>query len=440
MPSRTTFLAAAIWLLVAPASAQSVLDRTVGPNTSGRPVEFRALTLHQLGELAHAAGVPIGFEGIPAPPGTGSRTPIVLTGRTMGEAIAVMTDADPRYAGFDEDGVVPFRSSDAAAQAENGHPLDAPAPAVRLGETTAREALALVAALLGAPPSTPIRFSDTKPFVLDAPEGTVRSLLNAIARSHGQLVWVFERVTGRQPMFPYRLHFMSGLHGWGLGLPGQRSAEPLDLRRFARPATPPANVADVVVGTRSDGSPLVITGLWPWAVRDLAEATQVPFGMQVAPGTARGPGVTPDFTATGRTLREVLELAGAADPRYTWRVVDGMVLIRPAAAWGDSADPLFALVPAVHLEDVAMAEAVRKVLTQLGAADQAFSSFPDTKIVSLTVGQGTALDLMTALVKAHGALCWTLEAAEPEEVQKTGLRHRLTLLLPGGIGVGTLVR
>ena len=440
MPLRTPAVAVAFCLVTTATYAQSILDRTVGPNGSGAPVMFRAFTLHQLGELAQAAGVPIGFEGVPASPGSGSRNPIVLTGRTLRDAIELMTQRDPRYAGVEEDGVLLLRSTDAdTATATGAHPLDAPVAAVRLGDTTAREAFALVAALLGAPRSTAIQFSDTKSFMLDVPEGTVRSLLNSVARSHGQLVWIFERSRGRQSMFPYSLHFMSGLHGWGLGLSGERPAEPLDLSRFARQAGPAGNVADVIVGTRSDGYPLVLTSLGGWAARDLAAATGIPFGMQVAESPRRG-GPAPEFTATGRTLREVLEVLGASDRRYTWRVADGMVVIRPASAWSDPADPLFALVPEVHLEDVPMTEAVGKVLTALGAADHAVSSFPDTKTVSLSVGRGTALDLLTALVKAHGSLTWTLEDGDPDQIRATGLRHRLTLGVPGGVGLGVPVR
>ena len=441
MACRTAILATAIGLLAPAASAQSVLDRTVGPNAFGGPMEFRALTMHQLGEFAQAAGVPIGFEGIPAPLGSGSRVPIVLSGRTVREAIALMTTVDERYTAGEEEGVVIFRLIDReTAAAPTASPLDGAAPAVRLPDTSAREAFGLVAALLGAPRTTAVQFSDTKPFLLDAPEGTVRSLLNAIVRSHGQLVWVFERTPGRKAMFPYNLHFMSGLHGWGLGLTGNPPAEPVDLTRFSRPVAPIANVADVVVGTRADGYPLVLTGLGPSAIRELAAATHVPFGMQATASPVSRRASPPEFTATGRTLREVLEILTATDGRYTWRVTDGTIVIRPVSAWSDPIDPLFALVPAVHLEEATMSEAVRKVVTAFGAGDQTFSTFPDSKTVSLSVGPGSALDLLTALLKAHGTLTWTLEAADPDEMRNTGLPHRLTLGVPGGVGLGVPVR
>lgn len=440
MALRIGVAAAALSLLAESASAQSVLDRTVGSNLFGRPMEFRAFTLHQLGAFAQAAGVPIGFEGMPAPIGSGSRTPIVLTGRTVREAVGLMKTVDDRYSCVEEDGVLVFRLIDRETGAPQMSPLDADAPPVRLPATTAREALGLVAALLGAPRTTAVQFSDTKAFLLDTPEGTVRSLLNSIVRSHGQLVWVFEWTRGSKAMFPYNLHFMSGLHGWGLGLTGVRPAEPVDLARFARTAAPAANVADVVVGTRGDGYPLVLTGMGSSAARDLAAATGVPFGMQATPGPSPERWSAPEFTATGRTLREVLEILAATDRRYSWRVLDGMIVIRPISSWSDSSDPLFALVPAVHLEEVTMTEAVRKVVLGLGAPDQTYSTFPDSKTVSLSAGPGSALDLLTALVKAHGTLTWTFEDGDPDQVRNTGLRHRLILGVPGGVGLGVPVR
>lgn len=440
-------IAAALYMLSPSiAAAQDVLDRTVGPDASGKPLEFRAFTLQEIGALSQAARVPIGFERLPAPVRVEPGRSIVLTGRTVREAVAAMISADPRYESREDRGVILFEprqdvaSPAAEAQPRLMHPLDAPAPAVRLGEATPREAFALVATLLGAPRSTAIAFSDTKPFVLDAPEGTIRSLLNAIVRSHGELVWVFERSTGRKPLFPFTLSFMSGVNGWGLGLSGRRSEDELDRRRFTRPRDLPANIADAIVGMRTDGYPLILTGVGAWATQDLSAAAHIPIGMQVAPGPPpQHLSYAMEFTATGRTLREVLDVLVARDNRYEWRVVDGTIVIRPVTAWQDSNDVLFSLVPDVDLDGAPMTEAVKALISALGGGDQTFTVFPDSKPVSLSVWHGTALDLLTALAKSHGSLVWTLQDAEPNEVQGTQMRHRLTLGVAGGVGVGVLV-
>jgi len=430
------FLVAALPMLgTGIASAQSVLDRVVGPSPSGGPLEFRALTAHELGSLSRAAGIPIGIESLPPPAkDSAALRPIVLTGKTVRDAVAAMIAIDSRYAWREDAGVVLFEP----VEQFGARPLDAPAPPVRLGETKGADALAVAAALLGAPRSTDIHFGDTKPFVLDAPDGTIRSLLNAIVRSHGELVWIFERTTTNAGVFPYTLLFMSGPHGSGLGLSG-KAAETLDVSRFIRAPDAPANILDIIVGTRGDGYPLEISGV-SGAVSDLAILTRVPFGFQVAPGPLpRAVVYTPSIVATGRTLREVLDFVVARDYRYEWRVVDGTIVIRPSRAWTDGADPLFSLVADMELKDASMTQAVRTIANTFGG-DSAFMTYPDSKTVSLAVFHGTALEVLTALAKAHGALIWTFEEAEPKEVQSTGLTHRLTIGVAGGGGLGFLVR
>jgi hypothetical protein len=363
----------------------------------------------------------------------------------MREALAAMTALDARYQWREDAGVILFEPAvrvDGAraryAPYAGQHPLDAPAPAVRLDTTDGRVAFAVAAELLGAPRSTAIHFTDTKSFALDAPEGTVRSLLNAIVRSHGHLVWMFEHARGKGAMFPCTLSFLTTAGGFGIGLSGGPPVDELDLARFVKGATPaPAGVLDTVVGPARDGTPLVVSGLTS-AASDLSMAAGVPFGVQML--RERAPHAHhPEFTATGRTLREVLAILGPRDDRYDWREVDGTIVVRPARAWGDSQDPLFALVPDVDLQDATMTKALRAIVPALGGAAEV-TAFPDTRLVSLTVTSGTALDLITALMKAHGSLTWTFSDADPDAIARTGLQHRLTIGTAAGGGVGVLVR
>jgi hypothetical protein len=443
------FVAALCLLTAARAAGQDVLGRTVGPDTSDRPLAFRAFTAHELGALAIAAGVPIGFEALPPLPVSPNRPVITLTGRTVGDAAAAMVVLDPRYQWRNDAGVIVFEPATPVAMVDQTvglpHPLEASAPAVRLGDTTGRAAFGVAAALLGAPRSAGNAFSDTKPFVLDVPEGTIRALLNAIVRSHGQLLWVFEHTPSKASLFPYTLLFMSGAHGFGVGLSGRRSDGDLDPALLSGGGQAAAGavdtILDTIVGPRADGYPLILTAMWGSAARDLAAATQVPFGMAIISGPApRRAESSGEFTATGKSLKEVLDILTARDSRYEWRVVNGVVVIRPAAAWADAGDLLFSLVSNVELQDATMTEALRKVMSALGGLDSRFSTFPDSRSVSLSVPHGTVLELLTALARAHGSLFWTIEDAAPDEVRATGLRHRLTLGVAGGAGLGVLIR
>jgi hypothetical protein len=138
-------------------------------------------------------------------------------------------------------------------------------------------------------------------------------------------------------------------------------------------------------------------------------------------------------------LRDVLDTLAALDRRYTWRVVDGTIVVRPPHAWPDPADPLFALVPDVELQDASMTTAVRKVLTALGG-DATALTFPDGRNVTFLVSGGTGLDLLNALARAHGSLTWAFAGADTKEIEATGRAHRLTFAVSGDVGYGYLVR
>jgi hypothetical protein len=429
---RTAMLAALCLVMANIASAQSGLDGVVGSDGSGGPFEFRGFTAHTLGSFARAAHVPIGIELAPDTGLQGGLPPITLTGRTVRDAVALMVAADPRYTWRDDAGVIVFE----LARPYEGNPLDHAAPAIRLDETNSRLSLALVAALLGAPASTVIHLGDTKSFRLDAPAGTVRSLLNAIVRAHGELVWILERPRRKDPLFPYVLSFMSGPHGYGLGLTGQPGVV-TDLATFGVRHADAAWILDATVGPKEDGRPLELAGAWPSAVSDLARTLRAPFGFQSG-AEPRRPNEMPPFTATGRPVREVLEILAVRDPRYAWRFLDGAIVVRPTSAWADPNDPLFALVPDVDVQDGSMTDAVRKVLTALGG-DVTALTFPDGRNVSFLAVHPTALDLLNALARAHGSLVWTYADADAKEIDATGRKHRLTLGV-SGVGYGYLVR
>lgn len=48
--------------------------------------------------------------------------------------------------------------------------------------------------------------------------------------------------------------------------------------------------------------------------------------------------------ARGVTLREALDAVVVRNRRYAWRVIDGVVVVRPAAAWRDPSHPLLTLI------------------------------------------------------------------------------------------------
>ena len=74
----------------------------------------------------------------------------------------------------------------------------------------------------------------------------------------------------------------------------------------------------------------------------------------------------------------------------------------------------------------------------MGAWSASATTFPDTKRISLDVPSGTVLDLMNAVLRAHGERVWELRPADPEVTAATGLRQTLMFsTFQGGGGTGT---
>lgn len=428
-------LAAVLACLPVASPAQDLLGRKVGTESDGRPISVRAVTVHALGSLSRAAHVPIGFESLPAAPPNG-RSEVVVTGLTVREALDSIVALDTRYEWRLMEDVIVIRPSGAWEQPEN--PLHAAEPAVRLGPTSARKAFAVVVTLLGTRQDV-FSFSDTTPLVLDTAAGSILDLLNAIVRSHGELVWYFHHAAPGEPgaaLFPYTVGLMSGPHGSGRGVPGRAAAMVGTVEALPAAEEEQPSPLDRVIPAKA-ANPLIVTGMGPHDLWGLSTAVQVPMGIEVDSRTA-APQVVYQLQATGRTLRSVLNDLVALDPRYAWRELDGVIVVRPASAWSDPHDPLFSIVPDVQLDERPMTEVVNAVLSALGG--QGSTTFPDSKRISVSALQPTALDLLNAVAKAHGLLVWAYEHADPNEAAGTGLHHRLTLYIAGGSGTGMSVR
>ena len=128
----------------------------------------------------------------------------------------------------------------------------------------------------------------------------------------------------------------------------------------------------------------------------------------------------------GLRLAQALDAAVAADRKYAWRAMDGVVVIRPVSAWNDSLHPLLTPVAPLRLEGVRVSElvhAVRRVVDR-GAPPPA-PPRGDEATVSLDFAGGTLLDLLNAAART-GGIGWRLWSSSS------------TILLDGGRAVEVL--
>jgi len=426
-----------LWTLtgICPAAAQLAPDRRVGPDELGNPIVVTTIEPGLIGKFARAAGVPMGIEVAPGRP---RRTkPATLTGLTVREALDAMAAADGRYEWREMNGVMVLRS--AAAWERGDHPLHASVPAIQLPGIRARNALGLIAALLDGPQYKDAQLGDTKRFALRVDAGTVLDVLNATVSAHGELAWAFEAKPA-DAMFPFTVTLFSGFAGSGCGVPGRSPEQTVDVLRYADAplfsAGGSASVLDRIVRTSASDRPLVVNGPFPSAVRDLANATSVPMGIEFL-----GPGNPPrsaEIPATGRTLRDVLDAMVAIDPRYEWREMDGVIVIRPTASWNDPQSLLFRLVPGERMHDVSPQTAIERLARQLGRTER-LAGMPPGKPLSIDAPQGTVLDFANTIVRAHGRMLWTLEPTT-RAGERAGYRHTFNFGVMGGGGTGFEVR
>jgi hypothetical protein len=447
MKSRNTWLLTVVVVIVvlsAPVMhAQPALDRVVGSERSGGPLVITGVNGQAMGQLAAAAGVPFGFEAAPAQPNPRAWA-ITATGKKLRDVLAALVAIDPRYEWREDNDVIVLRP--VSAWSDIGSVLQVKVAALALTDVTATDALNFIANLFGGKGLPSWGPGDTKRFSVELPAGsTVLDVLNAIVRAHGTLAWALEPSRVTSPEFPVNVTLFVGAEGSGRGIRFDAIIEtPPDVRGQRRRDDTQSGILERIVGTREDGQPLVVLGVFGSSLPQLAVAAQVPMGLET-PAADRFPQIVrrgfEGIRITGLTLRDALDAIISLDPRYEWREFDGVIVLRPATAWLDPLHPLFQLVTNLRLDDVPASKAIGAFAALFGGPGLA--NFPDTRRFSVEVGQGSGLDVLNAIVRSHGEMSWhwkelsaSEQRAQPFSPKK---RYEVTFWVFGGGGRGVLL-
>jgi hypothetical protein len=427
--------------------AQPALDRVVGRDFFGNPLVISSLTHGTVGALAGAAQVPMGFEAA-AP--TGPLTvKIEATGRSLRAVLDAIVASDPRYEWRDEAGVIVLRP--AAAWVDRENTLHRSLAPLRYDGIGIREAVHVVATLFGAylPASRANDLGDNDSrFSLNLPTGSLLDALNGIVRAHGALTWTLEPATppthvarGTSPPLPFMVWFVRGAGGraQGIGVALDRPIQiPEDIEPPPLPQPGTGPLLDRIVGPKANHLPLMLHGVTD--VPDLATAAQVPMGVELVLPTERRVLTTGAGTnVTGMALRDALAALVALDPRYEWREIDGVVIVRPVAEWADGSHPLWREVGAAHLRDATLQDAVSFVQTfqEPGKRYEPLPRNADVtkRRLSVDLPAGTLLGLVNAIARSHGSACWIYEELDDQQTAFfAGRRHQLSLQAPDGGG------
>jgi hypothetical protein len=426
--------------------AQATADRIVGNDFFGKPLVISTLTGSSVGALAGAAQVPMGFEA--AVSGGPANMKIEATGRTLRSVLDAIVAADSRYEWHDESGVLVLRPAEAWFDRENAlHRSVAP---IQYDSIGVREALRIVAALLGRnlPASQSDDLRDPRRFALSLPPGSVLDALNGIVRAHGTLAWSLEpspRPTHVAPgtrLSPFMVTLTRASGGRGTGL-GVDLKPPIPMPEDLEPPPPPqpgtGPVLDRIVGRKANSLPLLVRG--PIDVPELATAARVPMGVELMPVSeprvlTKGDGTN----VTGMALRDALAALIALDPRYEWREMDGVIVVRPVSVWTDTGHPLLREVAAAHISRVTLQDAValQQTLLEPGKRYVPLNQNADVTVrrLSLDLPAGTLMALANATARAHGWACWIYEELNERDTAFFGGRsHQLSTQAPdSGMG------
>ena len=146
----------------------------------------------------------------------------------------------------------------------------------------------------------------------------------------------------------------------------------------------------------------------------VAREARIAIGFENAPGCWFGPrSVVTDggHVLTARTAREAFDEVAGLTGTFSWREINGVVVIRPASAWEDADSFLRLRVDAFQLLNVSLDEALYRALDaatprlRFPRANR-LSSSPFDVPMSVDFSGGSLLGALTTIVRAKGDAEW----------------------------------
>lgn len=153
-------------------------------------------------------------------------------------------------------------------------------------------------------------------------------------------------------------------------------------------------------------------------VLELSRLARVPVGFESTPdcwlSSPAGPGPDPEVL-TGMSVRQAFDHAMTLMPGYSLKEMDGIIVVRPQAAWDDPKDPLNFPTKSFEgtgetLEDV-LHVLLQAVTPSVFHPKHWLARGPDPSIdrpVDVAFPGGTMLDAVNAVVRARQDVWWEL--------------------------------
>ena len=125
-------------------------------------------------------------------------------------------------------------------------------------------------------------------------------------------------------------------------------------------------------------------------------------------------GASASETLTDMSARQAFDHLMALMPMYSWKEMNGIIVVRPKVAWNDPGNPLN--LPTNSFEatneqpDQVLHTALQAVMPSLffPHEDVPRPDGPITRPVTVSFSGGTMLEALNAIARAHGGLEWQL--------------------------------
>jgi hypothetical protein len=165
----------------------------------------------------------------------------------------------------------------------------------------------------------------------------------------------------------------------------------------------------------------------PSAVMRIARAAQIPTGIERlpedCPAAWRPAASVPEHgkvNLTGKRVGEALNELVAADPRYAWIESDGVIVMRPVAAWTNGRHFLHRTIRSFTVVEqhagVALQlwrQAVWEDTTPPGAFGPLRSEEANRPITVTIARESSAISALEQIARAHGRLLWEVNYSQP---------------------------
>ena len=159
----------------------------------------------------------------------------------------------------------------------------------------------------------------------------------------------------------------------------------------------------------------------PGVAMFIARKLRIPAGIENLPGCtfSEKPPNGDSIPLRAMTVADAMNTLVGADARYYWTESDGVIVVRPLAAWTDARHFLHVTTNPLHLDKANIGEALSAaVAALLTRPDRGQSALIASGVEEITLDTGplSVVEALNAIVRANGNSYWRVEYCRGERL------------------------